>query len=243
MLLLIDIGNTNITIGLYEEGLKKVLNLKTRSEDVPLKDITHGCRIEGAVLCSAVPDINPLLINKIKRHLNIRPLIVNHRIKSGLRFRIKNPEKLGSDRIAVAAGARRLYRGNLIVVNFGTATTFSLINTKNEYLGGAIMPGLGMSADALAERTALLPRVKLKAPEQIIGKDTRENMLTGLILGHAGAVERIIQEMRKESGLNAIVVATGGLSHMVVPYIKGIRHVNPHLTLEGLRVLYELNVK
>lgn len=243
MLLLIDIGNTNTKIALYEKGFKKILNIRTEEKDFPIKRFTRGHRIEGAILCSVVPHVSHLLTKMLKRELNIRPLIVNHTMKSGLRYRIDNPERLGPDRIAIAVGARMLYKGDIIVVSFGTATTFSLINRRNEYLGGAIMPGLGISASALAEKTAMLPVVKLKMPERIIGRDTRENMLTGLILGHAGAVERIIKEIKKESGLDAIVVATGGMAHIVVPYIKGVRHVNPLLGLEGLRFLYEFNVK
>ncbi len=243
MLLLIDIGNTSTKIGLYEDGFKKILNFRTEKRSFPIKKFTCGYRIDGAILCSVVPNVSHLLINILEREFNIRPLIVTHRMESGLRYRINKPEMLGPDRIAIAVGARRFYKGDLIIVSFGTATTFSLINRRNEYLGGAIMPGLGISANALAEKTAMLPMVKLKAPKRIIGKDTRENMLTGLILGHAGAVERIIKEMKKESGLNAIVVATGGMADIVVPYIKGVRHVNPLLGLEGLRFLYELNVK
>jgi|Deesub1362A_J573_1020465.scaffolds.fasta_scaffold00801_15 type III pantothenate kinase len=244
MLLLIDIGNTNTKIGLYEGHLKRVLNFRSVMEEIPLEDIAHAQRIDGAVISSVVPRLGGSIAKRLERHCHIRPLIVNHRIKSGLRYRIKRPERLGPDRIAMAAGARWLYKGDLIVIGFGTATTFSLINRRGEYIGGAIMPGLRISADVLAERTALLPRIRLRVPEHVIGRDTEENILTGLIIGHAGATERIIREMRQEAGLRrAVIIATGGLADLVVPYIKGVRYVNPHLALEGLRVLYELNVK
>lgn len=243
MLLLIDIGNTNTKIGLYEDGFKRVLNLKTGKVYIHVKEFAHGYKIEGAVICSVVPSLTALFKNLIKKELKINPLIVSHKLKSGLRYRIKTPERLGPDRIATAVGARMLYKGNLIVISFGTATTFSLINRDNEYLGGAIMPGIGISIDALAERTALLPRIKLRRHERIIGKDTEENILTGVIIGHAGAVERIIREMRRESGLNLKAIATGGMADIVVGYINGISNVNPLLCLEGLRFLYELNVK
>jgi type III pantothenate kinase len=242
MLLLIDIGNTNTKIALYKDGFRKIWNLKTQRADTSIKGLVHNHKIEGAILCSVVPALNPLIINTIKKESGIRPLVVNHKLKSGLRYKIKRPDRLGPDRIAIAAGARRLYKGNLIVVCFGTATTFSLIMKNGDYMGGAIMPGLGISSDVLTEKTALLPGIKLRRPEHIIGRDTRENMLTGLIIGHAGATGRIIEEMKKEAGLRPVIIATGGFADLVVPYI-GVRHVNPYLSLEGLRVLYELNVK
>ncbi|GAB4536490.1 MAG: type III pantothenate kinase [Thermodesulfovibrionia bacterium] len=243
MLLLIDIGNTSTKIGLYENGFKRVLNFKTSDDTISFNGLTRNHIIEGAVICSVVPSMTSILINLIKREYKINPLIVNHKIKSGLRYKIRRPENIGPDRIAIAVGARMLYKGDLIVVSFGTATTLSLINRDNEYLGGAIMPGLQISADALAERTALLPRVKLRRHERIIGRDTEEAILTGIITGHAGGVERIIKEMKRESGLNPRVIATGGLADIVVPYIRGIKDVNPLLCLEGLRFLYGLNVK
>lgn len=252
MILLIDIGNTNTTIGFYDNGFKDVLRLKTFSGNRQrdeylylLNGFVHHRRmenLEGAVISSVVPDAVHPLVNTFRRGFDIEPLIVNHKIKSGLKFMIKTPEKLGADRIAAAAGARRLYKGHLIVIDFGTATTFCLITSDGRYKGGAIMPGLGISADALTEKTAQLPRVELQAPKKIIGKDTIENILTGLIIGHAGGAERIIKEMRKESGLNITAVATGGSAHLVAPFIKEIKFVNPLLTLEGLRVIYELNL-
>jgi len=244
VLLLIDIGNTDTKVGLYKERLKEVLRFMTLREEIPIEDITHGHTIEGAVISSVVPRMGRSVAKRLESHYHIRPLMVSHEIESGLRYKIRRPEMLGPDRIAIAVGARSLYRGDLIVISFGTATTFSLINRRGEYIGGAIMPGLKISADVLADKTALLPRVELRRPEHIIGRDTEEDILTGLVVGHAGAVERIVREMRKEAGLRRVVIiATGGLADMVAPYIKGVRYINPYLGLEGLRVLYELNVK
>jgi len=245
MILLIDIGNTNIKMGLYEDGFKEVITFNRTIKDIPIMDLLQSHKIEGAMLSSVVPSLTPLLKDLIKRELNVEPLVVSHKINTGLRYKIKRPERLGPDRIAAAVGARMLYGGDIIVVSFGTATTFSLINNKNEYLGGAIMPGLEISAAVLAQRTALLPMIKLRAfkgVKRVIGKDTEESILTGVIIGHAGAVERLIRDIKKESGLNPRVIATGGMVDVILPYIKVAMHVNPLLTLEGLRFLYELNV-
>ena len=251
MLLLIDIGNTNTTIGLYDKGIKHVLKLKTvvrecDKEDYhfPLDNFIKKHRMKapaGAAICSVVPKATPLISTAIKKIFRIEPLIVSSKIKTGLKFKIKNPANLGADRIAAAAGAHKLYKGDLIVVDFGTATTLCVVTANGEYRGGAIMPGLGISAEALSEKTAKLPLVKLKAPERAIGRDTKENILAGLVLGHVGGVEKIIKEIKKEAGINPKVIATGGMADIVSPYIKSIKDVNHFLTLEGLRIIYELN--
>jgi len=250
MLLLIDIGNTNTTIGLYDKGIKHVLKFMTVIDggtdkysfllDSFIKK--HWVKPpEGAAICSVVPKVTPLISTAIRKVFSIEPLVVSSKIKSGLKFKIKNPANLGADRIAAAVGAHKLYKGDLIVVDFGTATTLCVVTANGEYRGGAIMPGIGISAEALSEKTAKLPCVKLKAPERAIGRDTKENILAGLVLGHAGGVERIIKEIKKEAGINPKVIATGGMVDLVSPYIKTIRAVNHFLTLEGLRIIYELN--
>lgn len=251
MLLLIDIGNTKTTIGFYNNGIKEVLRWKTivkgRNTDeysCLLNDFIVNHKLgepEGAVICSVVPMITPLLISAIRKSFDVESINVTHKIKTGLKFLIKNPEELGADRIANAVAARKLYKGHLIVIDFGTATTFCVITEGGEYRGGVIMPGLEISANILIEKTAKLHRVELRAPGRVIGEDTRENMLTGVILGHAGAVERIIHEMVKELKVDVTIVATGGLTDLVAPYIKTINYVNPFLTLVGLRFIYELN--
>lgn len=252
MLLLIDIGNTATTIGLYDgTEISNTLSLKTTPErwntgEYPgvLNDFirAHGTsKPKGAVICSVVPAVTHLITDSIKKNYGIEPVNVDHKIKTGLEFRIKNIEGLGADRVSNAAAARKLYKGNLVVVDFGTATTLCVITEKGEYKGGAIMPGLGMSAACLAEKTAQLPQVELKPPVSIPGDDTESNILAGIILGHAGAVERIINEIKKETGAELSVVVTGGLAGLVTPYIKMIDYVNPLLTLEGLRIIYEIN--
>lgn len=250
MLLLVDIGNTNTTIGLYDKGIKHVLKIKTVA-DGGTDDYSfllnsfikkHRMRApEGVAICSVVPKATPLVSTAIRKVFRIEPLVVSSKIKTGLKFKINNPANLGADRIAAAAGAHKLYKWDLIVIDFGTATTLCVVTANGEYLGGAIMPGIGISAEALSEKTAKLPYVKLNAPERAVGRDTKENILAGLVIGHAGAVERIIKEIKKEVGINPKVIATGGMADFISPYIKGIRYVKHFLTLEGLRIIHELN--
>jgi type III pantothenate kinase len=251
MLLLIDIGNTSTTIGFYSDGnIKNVFRLKT-SIDVRDKEeysyILNGFVLRhkiqkpaGAVISSVVPQVTPAIKNAVKRTFGVEALIVSCTVKTGLKFNIKNVERLGADRIADAVAAYRLYKGPLLVIDFGTATTFSYIDSKGQFRGGAIMPGILLSADTLADKTAGLPRVKLKEPDKALGKDTAENILSGIILGHAGAVEKIIKEIKREVGKDFKVIITGGYANLMIPYIR-IDHINPLLTLEGLRLIYELN--
>lgn len=254
MLLLIDIGNTSTTIGFYDEsGIRDMLRLSTvrgkrgiREYSYILKGVMEEHDIkapEGAVMSSVVPEITPLFAGAITKAFSIEPLNVTHELKTGLRFRIKNPSELGPDRIANAVAARSLYKGSLIVIDFGTATTFCVVTAEGEYRGGAIMPGFALSARSLADMTAKLPRVELKRPAKILGRDTNENILAGVVIGHAGAVERIVSGIKKEVGEEMMVVATGGLSGLVAPHVKVIDHLNPLLTLEGLRFIYELNTE
>ncbi len=253
MLLLIDIGNTNITIGFYDKGIKNVWRLNTTpdSRDADeyfylLKGFVVHNKIkepEGAVICSVVPQVTPLFIKAFRKIFGFEPLNVTYKLKTGLKFCIRKPQELGTDRIANAVAAHKLYKGHIIVIDFGTATTFCIISAKGEYKGGAIMPGPGISAHILFEKTAKLPMVELRLPRKTVGDDTESNILSGIIIGHAGAVERIIKEIKAEitpdKGIN--VIATGGFANLIVPYIKGIKKVNPYLTLEGLRIIYELN--
>ena len=257
MILLIDIGNTNITIGSCDNGVRDVMRIGL----VPERDMDAYSRLlksfvlshepekpKGAVICSVVDRAIPLLTKALKKSFGINPLNVNYKLKTGLKFCIKNPDKLGADRIVNAAAAYKLYKGHSIVIDFGTATTFSVVSSRGEYKGGAIMPGLGISAQVLSEKTARLPRVELKAPDKVLGDDTESNILSGLIIGHAGAVERIVKEMKlslnknKKAETYTNVIVTGGNADIVVPYIRCIKKINPFLTLEGLRIIYELNV-
>jgi type III pantothenate kinase len=261
MLLLIDIGNTSITLGFCRNGdIIDKLSLETIREGRGigeysglLDNVFADRQIEkpdDAAICSVVPEITPFIEDAVKKNFGIEPLTLNSRTKTGLTFSIKNLETLGMDRVANAVAARKLYKGHLIIVDFGTATTFDfgtattfcVVTEKGEYMGGAIMPGPGLSANSLAEKTARLPGVELKSPVNIIGRDTSENILTGIVLGHAGAVERIVREISKELKLEPVLIATGGFAHLIAPHIKEITHINPLLTLEGIRLIYEMNL-
>ncbi|MBI4849828.1 MAG: type III pantothenate kinase [Nitrospirae bacterium] len=246
MLLLIDIGNTSTKLGFSEKNGIKVFSLKTARQ----RDTEEYCYVieglikkhnikkpKGAAICSVVPEVTPSVIKAIKKSFDIKTINVTQRTKTGIKF----PEETGADRIAGVVAARKLYQGHLIVVAFGTATTFNVITEDGKYLGGAIMPGLGLSVNVLSEKTAKLPLIELKKPDKILSKDTEGNILSGVILGHAGAVERIIGEIEKESGKNFTVVATGGFAHLVKPHSAAIDFVNPFLALEGLRLIYQLN--
>ena len=252
MLLLIDIGNTSTTIGFYDEsGIRDMLRLGTGRGKRGISEYSYILKgviqehnmdkPDGAIICSVVPEVTELFSRAIKRAFGIEPLNVDHKIETGLKFKIRNVGTLGPDRIANAVAARRLYEGPLIIIDFGTATTFCVVTEKGEYRGGAIMPGLALSARSLGDMTAKLPVVELKRPSRVMGRDTNENIVAGIIYGHAGAVERIVSGIREETGADMTVVATGGLSSLVAPHLKVIDHINPLLTLEGLRFIYELN--
>jgi len=251
MLLLIDIGNTSTTIGFYSNGsIHDVLRLTT-STDVRGKEeysyILNGIVLkhkiekpEGAVISSVVPEATSPIRNAVRKSFGVGALLVSYNIRTGLKFNIKKVESLGADRIADAVAAYRLYNGPLLVIDFGTATTFSYINAKGHFMGGAIMPGIFLSVDALVKNTAKLPHVKLRGPDKALGRDTAEGMMSGVMFGHAGAVERIVKEIKKETGRDFKVIITGGYANLMAKYVKSDQ-VNPLLTLEGLRIIYELN--
>ena len=165
---------------------------------------------------------------------------MSNETETGLLYSVDNPQCLGADRIANAVAAHRLYAGDLIVVDSGTATTFCVITAEGEYRGGAIMPGPGMSVNALFEKTSKLPKVELKPLSSVIGRNTEDNIRSGVVLGHAGAIERIIADIKQELNSDPAVVLTGGYADLLNPYIK-VNYINPLLTLEGLRIIHEMN--
>lgn len=246
MLLLIDIGNTNTTIGFHDGGgIQDTLRLETAAgafiDGIGRFILENDMeKPGGASLCSVVPEKTSLLTTALKKTFGFDPVVVSHQLKTGLTFSIETVEELGADRIANAVAAHGRYPGDLVVVDAGTATTFCVITENGEYLGGAIMPGPGVSVDALFHNTARLPRIELKMLNHVVGKNTDENIRTGIILGHAGAVERITREMEKELDKKLSVVMTGGYAGLLGPYIKA-DYINPDLTLEGLKIIYDLN--
>ncbi|HEX9020024.1 MAG TPA: type III pantothenate kinase [Nitrospirota bacterium] len=253
MLLAIDIGNTNVVLGVFEkEKLVENWRVGTNTQITPdeyamiFKDLFGFAGLEfgqitGVIISSVVPPLLPVMVEMSHKYFKIGPMIVTHEIKTGITIRYDNPKEVGADRIVNAAAAYKRYGGPLIIVDFGTATTFCAVTKRGEYLGGAICPGIKISAEALFQRASKLPRVELTKPPRVIGADTVSAMQAGIIYGYAGLVDGIVARMKKELSPDAKVVATGGLAELVAPETKTIEEVKPHLTLEGLRLLYDIN--
>ena len=253
MLLAIDIGNTNVTVGMFEgDELKATWSIATgvhrmpdeyavillnllRHRGVDVKDVT-----KGAVSC-VVPPLLTTFNELFERYFNIQPLVVGPGIKTGIRIRFDNPRELGGDRISNAAGAISLYGSPVIVVAMGTATAFDTVSQEGDYLGGAVAPGLAIAAEALYTRTAALPRVELVCPGQAIGANTVNAMQSGIIFGYAGLIDGIVTRIQEELGDKATVVATGGYAGIIAKETKVIDKVNPDLTLIGIKTIHKLN--
>jgi type III pantothenate kinase len=253
MLLVLDIANTNIKIGMYDgDKLKATWRISTgvqrmadeyavmlsnllKHEGIDFKDIK-----KGAMSC-VVPPLLTTFNELFKRYFNIEPLIVGPGVKTGVRIRYPNPREVGSDLIANAAAALHLYKPPIIVVALGTATAFAIVSKDGDYVGGVIAPGLGISAEALYTRTAALPRVELARPKKVIGDSTMAAMQSGLIFGWVGLIEGILHRIQEEMGEKTTVVATGGFAGILAKETKSIDVVNPELTLIGIKVIHDLN--
>lgn len=253
LLLAIDVGNTNIVAGLYRH--RTLINhwrLPTRRDATAdelglqlyglfgLAGISPG-DVTGVAISSVVPPLGPVLEETARRYFACQPLVVGPGIRTGIDIRYEDPREVGADRIANAVAAYARWGGPCIVVDFGTATTFDAISAEGVYLGGAIAPGIGISAEALVEKAARLHPVELVRPKSIIGRNTVSSMQAGIIYGFVGQVDGICRRMREELGGQAHVVATGGLASLVAPDSATIEFVEPMLTLEGLRLIYERN--
>jgi type III pantothenate kinase len=253
MLLTIDIGNTNITLGLYDgKELGPRWRLATAFDHMPdeyglqlLGLIGHAGQtadsIHGICLASVVPPITSKIIEACRRYLNREPLVVDAGVKTGVRVRYEDPRAVGADRIVDAVAVVHLYGMPACVVDFGTATTFDAISKNGDYLGGAIAPGISIAADALYQRTAKLPRVDLRKPPSVIGRNTVHSIQSGLLYGYVGLVEGMVTRFRKELGPEMKVIATGGLADIIAPETKAIQIVAPWLTLDGLQIIWEMN--
>jgi len=253
MLLAIDIGNTNIALGIFEgETLRATWNVATDidktadeyavlllnllpREGLNLSDIDHV-----SIAC-VVPPLLTIFEELSQRYFKISPLIVGPGVKTGVRICTDNPREVGADRVANAAAAHHLYSGPMILIDFGTATTLDVLSKEGDYLGGAIAPGILISAEALFERASKLPRVELVPPEHAIGKNTVTTMQSGIIFGYVGLIESLVNRMNHELGQEAYIVATGGLAEIIARQTKVVNTVNMHLTLIGLRLIHELN--
>ena len=251
MLLAVDIGNTNIVIGTYEnQQLKtnwRISSTITRTSDecwiilnmLLNQNSIHYSKISGAILSSVVPNITLAFIRMFQQHLKIEPVVVNENLKTGLKILYHDPSAVGADRIVNAIAGYHLLGGPTIIVDFGTATTFDVVSEKFEYLGGIIAPGIETSASVLHRYAARLPKVEMKFPEQLIGKTTESSIQSGLMFGTVELIDGLITRLRHELGENIKTVATGGLATVVIPNCKTISRVEPFLTLEGLRIIYD----
>ena len=253
MLLAIDVGNTNIVIGVFRgETLVhswRLTTIRERTADelgILLSDLCdrHEVRqseISGIVIASVVPPLTGTLIAMVTQYFGRVPLLFEPAVNGGIPILIDNPAEVGADRVVNSIAAFATYGKGLpiIVIDFGTATTFDAVSAKGDYLGGVICPGPQVSADALVQRTAKLPRIDLRKPPRVIGTNTIAAMQAGLFWGYVDMVEGLVRRMKLELGGGAVVVATGGLASIVAPESKTIDHVDPELTLRGLRLWWE----
>lgn len=253
MLLTIDIGNTNITLGCYDgEILGPRWRLATAHERMPdeyglqlLGLLNHAghqpADIHGICLASVVPPLTGTFLQACRDYLGHEPLVLDAGVKTGVRILYEDSRAVGADRIADAAAVQHLYGGPACVVDFGTATTFDAISANGEYLGGSIAPGITIAAEALFLRAAKLPRVDLRRPPSAVGRNTTHSMQSGLIFGYVSLVEGMVSRFREELGPTMKVIATGGLAEIIAQETEVLEVIAPWLTLDGLRLIWELN--
>jgi type III pantothenate kinase len=253
MLLTVDVGNTNINIGVFDGSkLKATWKVATGVHRMPDeyaslllnlfdRQSIDASQITDAILCSVVPTLVGVFEEVCRRYLKVLPLVVESGVKTGVRICLDNPREVGADRVVNAVAAHQLYGGSVIVIDLGTATTFDAVSEDGDYLGGAIAPGIAIATEALFTRTAALPRVELTHPKRAVGRNTVAAMQSGIVFGYAGLIEGIVARIQQEMGGKAKVVATGGYAELLARETPVIEVVNPDLTLVGLRLIYEMN--
>jgi type III pantothenate kinase len=253
MLLTIDIGNTNITLGSYTgERLSahwRIATVHERTSDeyglILLGLFNHaGLRVEqiqGVVIASVVPALTNTFRELSQDYIRQEALVVDTGVKTGVRVRVENPREVGADRVVNCAAVHHKYGGPACVVDFGTATTFDAVSREGDYLGGAIAPGIGIAAEALFARGARLYRVEIAPPPKAVGNNTMLAMQSGIFYGYVGLVEGLVTRFRRELGDDMLVIATGGLAEAVARETPLIKHIDPWLTLEGLRIIWGMN--
>jgi type III pantothenate kinase len=254
MLLTIDIGNTNITFGVYSRSNELEHHWRIKTDHGRMADeygilmlglmLNEGLEfkhIRGVVMASVVPPLTQVFVKMVKRYVKQNPLVVEADVKTGVQIKYDSPRDVGADRIVDAVAVYKLYGGPACIVDFGTATTFDGISAKGEYLGGAIAPGIGIAAEALFSKTSKLPRVDLARPPKAIGTNTVHAIQSGLMFGYVGIVEAMVARFREELGENMRVIGTGGLAETIARETDVIEIVNPWITLEGLRLVWEMN--
>lgn len=255
MLLAIDIGNTNITMGVYNQnqliGTYRLTTKFQRTSDeygfMLLSFLNassiQGDQIEDIIICSVVPKINYSFTNAIKKYLHKNPIFIGPGVKTGIDIRIDNPSTLGADRLVDAVGAYYTYGGPCLVIDYGTATTYDVVTAKGEFIGGATAPGIGICAQALSSQAAKLPEVEIQKPEKIIAKNTIKSMQAGTVFGYIGQTEYIIDKIKEEYGQDLKVISTGGLGRIIANETDKIDIFDIDLTFKGLKIIYEKNKK
>jgi len=253
MLLAIDVGNTSINLGVFDgdeltfswrlttgvdrspDEYGSLLYTLLQRQGVPVSKIT------GVALCCVVPPLVSVFEELCRKYLGISLLVVEPGVKTGVRISLDNPREVGPDRVVNAVAAHHIYGEPVIVIDFGTATTFDVVSKAGDYLGGAIAPGINIASEALFARTAMLPRIELTRPKQVIGKSTTSAMQSGIVFGYIALVEGMVKRIKRELGAEAKVVATGGYAYPLADEIPAIEIINPDLSLIGLHLIYEMN--